>query len=82
MFHVEQFINMGKRVIKTTISIMERATLNPVCEICLGVFDRPSQSEKIRASLVESNPKLLFLAKHEELVPNLFLDESNSATMD
>lgn len=71
-----------KRVIKTTLSIMERATLKPVCEICLGVFDRPSQSEKIRASLVESNPKLLFLAKHEETVPNLFPDESNPATMD
>lgn len=71
-----------KRVIKTTLSIMERATLKPVCEICLGVFDRPSQSEKIRSSLVESNPKLLFLAKHEETVPNLFPNEDNFPTMD
>ena len=48
---------MEKRTIKTTLSMMERATLKPITEICLGVFDRPSQSEKIRASLVESNPK-------------------------
>ena len=44
---------MEKRTIKTTLSIMDRATLKPITEICLGVFDRPSQSEKIRASLVE-----------------------------
>lgn len=70
---------MEKRIIKTTLSIMERATLKPITEICLGVFDRPSQSEKIRASLVEGNPKLLFLAKHEELVPPIISeDESNS----
>lgn len=70
---------MEKRTIKTTLSIMERSTLKPITEICLGVFDRPSQSEKIRASLVESNPKLLFLAKHEELVPPIINeDESNS----
>ena len=70
---------MEKRTIKTTLSIMERATLKPITEICLGVFDRPSQSEKIRASLVESNPKLLFLAKHEELVPPIIGEnESNS----
>lgn len=70
---------MEKRTIKTTLSIMERATLKPITEICLGVFDRPSQSEKIRASLVESNPKLLFLAKHEELVPPIISkDESDS----
>lgn len=70
---------MEKRTIKTTLSIMERATLKPITEICLGVFDRPSQSEKIRASLVECNPKLLFLAKHEELVPPIISeDESNS----
>ena len=69
---------MEKRTIKTTLSIIERL-LKPITEICLGVFDRPSQSEKIRASLVESNPKLLFLAKHEELVPPIISeDESNS----
>ena len=74
---------MEKRTIKTTLSIMERAALKPITEICLGVFDRPSQSEKIRASLVESNPKLLFLAKHEELFPNLFPDdEDNIQSMD
>lgn len=79
MFHVKHFINMEKRTIKTTLLIMERATLKPITEICLGVFDRPSQSEKIRASLVESNPKLLFLAKHEELVPPIIDEyESNS----
>lgn len=76
---MKHFINMEKRTIKTTLFIMERATLKPITEICLGVFDRPSQSEKIRASLVESNPKLLFLAKHEELIsPIISEDESNS----
>jgi hypothetical protein len=47
------------------------------------VFERPSQSEKIRASFVESNPDFIFLAKYEELCPNLFPDdEDNTQSMD
>lgn len=62
---------------------MRRATLEPVVDIKLGVFERPSQSEKVRASLVESNPDFIFLAKHEELCPNLFPDdENNTQSMD
>lgn len=58
---------------------MRRATLEPIVDVKLGVFERPSQSEKIRASLVESNPDFIFLAKHEELCPNLFLDDDGNA---
>lgn len=62
---------------------MRRATLEPIVDVKLGVFERPSQSEKIRASLVESNPDFIFLAKHEELCPTLFLDdEDNTQSMD
>lgn len=62
---------------------MRRATLEPIVDVKLGVFERPSQSEKIRASLVESNPDFIFLAKHEELCPNLFPDdEDNTQSMD
>lgn len=62
---------------------MRRATLEPIIDVKLGVFERPSQSEKIRASLVESNPDFIFLAKHEELCSNLFPDdEDNTQSMD
>lgn len=62
---------------------MRRATLEPIVDLKLGVFERPSQSEKIRASLVESNPDFIFLAKHEELCSNLFPDdEDNAESMD
>ena len=57
---------------------MRRATLEPIVDVNLGVFARPSQSEKIRASLVESNPDFIFLAKHEELCPNLFPDDEDN----
>lgn len=70
---------MEKRVILTTLRIMRRATLAPIVDIKLGVFERPSQSEKIRASLVESNPDFIFLAKHEELCPDLFPNDENNA---
>ena len=74
---------MEKRAILTTLRIMRRATLEPIVDVKLGVFERPSQSEKIRASLVESNPDFIFLAKHEELCSNLFLDdEDNTQSMD
>lgn len=74
---------MEKRSILTTLRIMRRATLEPIVDVKLGVFERPSQSEKIRASLVESNPDFIFLAKHEELCPNLFPnDENNIQSMD
>lgn len=74
---------MEERVILTTLRIMRRATLEPIVDVKLGVFERPSQSEKIRASLVESNPDFIFLAKHEELCPNLFPDdEDNAQSMD
>lgn len=74
---------MEKRAILTTLRIMRRATLEPIVDVKLGVFERPSQSEKIRASLVESNPDFIFLAKHEELCPNLFPDdEDNAQSMD
>lgn len=74
---------MEKRVILTTLRIIRKATLAPVVDIKLGVFERPSQSEKIRASLVESNPDFIFLAKHEELCPDLFPnDEDNAQSMD
>lgn len=74
---------MEKRVILTTLRIMRRATLEPIVDLTLGVFERPSQSEKIRASLVESNPDFIFLAKHEELPPNLFPeDEDYSKSVD
>lgn len=58
---------------------MRRATLEPIVDVKLGVFERPSQSEKIRASLVESNPDFIFLAKHEELCSNLFPDDKDNA---
>ena len=58
---------------------MRKATLEPIVDIKLGVFERPSQSEKIRASLVESNSDFIFLAKHEELCPNLFPDDEDNA---
>ena len=74
---------MEKRAILTTLRIMRRATLEPIVDVKLGVFERPSQSEKIRASLVESNPDFIFLAKHEELCSNLFPDdEDNAQSMD
>lgn len=74
---------MEKRVIFTTLRIMRRATLEPIVDVKLGVFERPSQSEKIRSSLVESNPDFIFLAKHEELCPNLFPDdEDNTQSVD
>lgn len=74
---------MEKRAILTTLRIMRRATLEPIVDVKLGVFERPSQSEKIRASFVESNPDFIFLAKHEELCPNLFPDdEDNAQSMD
>lgn len=58
---------------------MRKATLEPIVEIKLGLFERPSQSERIRASLVESNPDFIFLAKHEELFPNIFPDDEDNA---
>lgn len=62
---------------------MRRATLEPIVDVKLGVFERPSQSEKIRASLVVSNPDFIFLAKHEELCLNLFPDdEDNTQSVD
>lgn len=62
---------------------MRKANLEPIVDVKLGVFERPSQSEKIRASLVESNPDFIFLAKHEELCPNLFPeDEGNTQSID
>lgn len=74
---------MEKRAILTTLRIMRRATLEPIIDVKLGVFERPSQSEKICASLVESNPDFIFLAKHEELCSNLFPDdEDNTQSMD
>lgn len=74
---------MEKRAILTILRIMRRATLEPIVDVKLGVFERPSQSEKIRASLVESNPDFIFLVKHEELCPNLFPDdEDNTKSMD
>lgn len=74
---------MEKRAILTTLRIMRRATLESIVDVKLGVFERLSQSEKIRASLVESNPDFIFLAKHEELFPNLFPDdEDNTQSMD
>lgn len=74
---------LEKRVILTTLRIMRRATLEPIVDIKLGLFERPSQSEKIRASLVESNPDFIFLAKHEEMFPNLFPeDEDNPQSVD
>ena len=47
---------MEKRAILTTLRIMRRATLEPIVALKLGVFERHSQSEKIRVSLVEYNP--------------------------
>lgn len=62
---------------------MRKATLEPIVDLKLGVFERLSQSEKIRASLVESNPDFIFLAKHEELCSNLFPDgEDNAQSVD
>lgn len=62
---------------------MRRATLEPIVDVKLGVFEHPSQSEKIRASLVKSNPDFIFLAKYEELCPNLFPDdEDNTQSVD
>lgn len=69
---------MEKRAILTTLRIMRRATLEHIVDVKLGVFERPSQSEKIRASLVESNPDFIFLAKYEELCLNLFPDDENN----
>lgn len=74
---------MGKRAILTTLRIIRKSTLEPIVDIKLGVFERPSQSEKIRASLVESNSDFIFLAKHEEMCPILFPeDEDNSQPVD
>nr|DAI72609.1 MAG TPA: hypothetical protein [Microviridae sp.] len=74
---------MEKRSILTSLRILRRSTLEPIVDIKLGVFERPSQSEKIRASLVEFNPDFIFLSKHEELLPNLFPDdEDNAQSMD
>lgn len=61
-----------KRLITVTCNIFTKATLQPVCELSFGFFQRPSQFEKLRASLVENNPKFVFLAKYEEEFPNLF----------
>lgn len=70
---------MEKRVILTTLRIMRRATLEPIIDIKLGVFERPSRSEKIRESLVKSNPDFIFLAKHEEMYPNLFSENEDNS---
>ncbi len=69
---------MQKRTILTTLRIMRKATLKPVVDIKLGVFERLSQSEKIRASLVESNPDFIFLSIHEEMCPNLFPEDEDN----
>ena len=73
-----------KRFIKVTCKVLTKATLQPVCELSFGSVQRPSQFEKLRASLVENNPKFVFLAKYEEEFPNLFPvdDEINSQSMD
>lgn len=73
-----------KRLIKVTCSVLTKATLQPVCELSFGSVQRPSQFEKLRASLVENNPKFVFLAKYEEEFPNLFPveDESDSKSVD
>lgn len=69
-----------KRLITVTCKVLIKATLQPVCELNFGSVQRPSQFEKLRACLVENNPKFVFLAKYEEQFPNLFPvdDENNS----
>nr|DAO61443.1 MAG TPA: hypothetical protein [Microviridae sp.] len=67
-----------KRFIKVTCKVLTKATLQPVCELSFGSVQRPSQFEKLRASLVENNPKFVFLAKYEEEFPNLFPAENES----
>ncbi len=73
-----------KRFIKVTCKVLTKTTLQPVCELSFGSVQRPSQFEKLRASLVENNPKFVFLAKYEEEFPNLFPvdDEDNTQSMD
>lgn len=67
-----------KRFIKVICKVLIKATLQPVCELSFGFVQRPSQFEKIRASLVENNPKYVFLAKYEERISNLLPDEYES----
>lgn len=73
-----------KRLITVTCKILTKVTLQPICELNFGSVQCPSQFEKLRASLVENNPKFVFLAKYEEEFPNLFPvdNESNSQSMD
>jgi len=67
-----------KRLITVTCKILTKVTLQPICELNFGSVQRPSQFEKLRASLVENNPKFVFLAKYEEEFPNLFPAENES----
>lgn len=67
-----------KRFIKVTCKVLTKTTLQPVCELSFGSVQRPSQFEKLRASLVENNSKFVFLAKYEEEFPNLFPAENES----
>lgn len=67
-----------KRFIKVTCKVLTKATLQPVCELSFGFFQRPSQFEKLRVSLVENNPRFVFLAKYEEDLSNPFPAENES----
>lgn len=73
-----------KRLIRVTCKVLSKATLQPICELSFGSVQRPSQFEKLRASLVENNSKFVFLAKYEEDFPNLFPaeNESDPSTVD
>lgn len=56
-----------EKKLKISIAVYVRKDMHLQTYICLGTFDRLSQTKRLRSQLDESNPDLLFLTKIEEV---------------
>lgn len=54
---------------KVSVAVYVRKDMHLQSHICLGIYDKVQKAEKLRISLANNNPDLLFLAKYEE-IPN------------
>lgn len=52
---------------KVSVAVYVRKDMHLQSFICLGVYDKVQKAEKLRISLANNNPDLLFLAKYEEI---------------
>lgn len=52
---------------KVSVTVYVRKDMHLQSHICLGVYDKVQKAEKLRISLADNNPDLLFLAKYEEI---------------